>query len=82
MLTYLHITGLNKIPDVCELCEEYTSKALDYIKEDKTQNEIIGILHNTCNQLRSFEQKVGHLLDLFGYGLDSVNVLICFEDQL
>ncbi|XP_057435368.1 uncharacterized protein LOC130728054 [Lotus japonicus] len=58
-------SGLNKIPDVCELCEEYTSKALDYIKEDKTQNEIIGILHNTCNQLRSFEQKCIALVDYY-----------------
>ncbi|CAI8612914.1 unnamed protein product [Vicia faba] len=35
---------LVKIPDVCALCEEYTTKALDYINENKTQSECISLV--------------------------------------
>ncbi|XP_004492542.1 uncharacterized protein [Cicer arietinum] len=56
---------LGRIPDVCALCEEYTSKALDYLNENKTQNEIIDILHNTCHQLHTFEKKCINLVDYY-----------------
>lgn len=46
---------------MCSLCEEYTTKALEYIKQNKTDQEIIDTLHNTCSQLHSFKQKVDHL---------------------
>ncbi|KAJ1402452.1 Saposin-like type B, region 1 [Sesbania bispinosa] len=58
-------SGLRRIPDVCALCEEYTTKALDYLNENKTQNEIIDILHNTCHQLHSFEKKCISLVDYY-----------------
>jgi saposin len=64
LLTYLHTAELGRIPDVCALCEEYTSKALDYINENKTQSEVIDILHNTCHQFHTFEKKVGQILNL------------------
>ena len=60
LLTYLKIVELSIKPDVCALCEEYITKALDYLHENKTETEIISILHNTCHQLPSFKQKVGH----------------------
>ncbi|KAK7294829.1 hypothetical protein RJT34_17726 [Clitoria ternatea] len=67
---------LRKIPDVCALCEEYTSKALDYLNQKKTQNEIIEILHNTCHQLHSFKQKciafVDHYAPLFFSEISSI----------
>jgi len=47
---------------MCALCEEYTTKALEYIKQNMTDEEIIDTLHNTCHLLPSFKQKVGHLL--------------------
>ncbi|XP_020239287.1 prosaposin [Cajanus cajan] len=52
-------------PDVCVLCEEYTAKAVDYLNENKTQQEIIDILHNTCHQLASFKQKCIALVDYY-----------------
>lgn len=58
------IAELSKKTDVCALCEEYTSKAIDYLNENKTQQEVIDILHNTCHQLASFKQKVAHLMNL------------------
>lgn len=42
----------------CTLCEEFAAEALEYLQEDKTQTEVIEMLHNTCSQLRSFEQQV------------------------
>ena len=44
--------------NVCTLCEEFASQALDYISENKTQLEIITYLHNSCSQLKSFKQQV------------------------
>lgn len=76
MLTYLHIAELSRKPDVCALCEEYTAKAIEYLNEKKTQSEIIDILHNSCHQLRSFEQQVGHLVDLLCFGLGTVVVVV------
>lgn len=43
---------------VCTLCEEFASQALDYLSENKTQTEIVEILHNSCSQLQSFKQQV------------------------
>nr|AFK37011.1 unknown [Lotus japonicus] len=54
---------LNRKSDVCALCEEYTVEALDYLKDNKTQSEIIDALHNTCNQLFSFKQQCIELVD-------------------
>ncbi|OIW17377.1 hypothetical protein TanjilG_22489 [Lupinus angustifolius] len=56
---------LSRIPDVCSLCEEYTIKALHYLNEKKTQNEIIDILHNTCYQFHSFHKKCISLVDYY-----------------
>ncbi|QCE12006.1 saposin [Vigna unguiculata] len=51
--------------DMCALCEEYTTKALEYIKQNKTDQEIIDTLHNTCSQLHSFKQKCIDLVDYY-----------------
>lgn len=42
----------------CTLCEEFAAEALEYLEEDKTQTEVIEMLHSTCSQLRSLEQQV------------------------
>lgn len=63
-MTCFQIAELSIKPDVCALCEEYTAKTLDYLNENKTQQEIIDILHNTCHQLPPFNQKVRYFLDL------------------
>ncbi|KAL9268061.1 Prosaposin-like protein [Drosera capensis] len=55
--------------DVCTLCEEYATVALDYLSEDKTQTEVIEVLHEACSQLHSLAQEcvtvVDHYLPLF-----------------
>ncbi|KAI9115863.1 hypothetical protein K1719_012793 [Acacia pycnantha] len=63
-------------PDVCTLCEQYSAMALDYLRANKTQEEIMDYLHNTCHQLRSFEQQCISLVDyyapLFFLEVDSI----------
>ncbi|XP_070676815.1 uncharacterized protein [Malus domestica] len=49
----------------CTLCEEFAGQALDYIGENKTQTEIVEYLHQTCSQLRSFEQQCVTLVDYY-----------------
>ncbi|KAF7825443.1 prosaposin [Senna tora] len=52
-------------PDICALCEVYTEKAIDYLNENKTQEEIIDYLHNACLQLHSFKQQCITLVDYY-----------------
>ncbi|XP_058214735.1 uncharacterized protein LOC131326138 [Rhododendron vialii] len=49
----------------CTLCEEFVAEALEYLEEDKTQTEIIEMLHSTCSQLRSLEQQCITLVDYY-----------------
>ena len=44
--------------EVCTLCEEFASQALNYLAENKTQTEILEKLHRTCSRLTTFEQEV------------------------
>lgn len=44
--------------NVCTLCEEFTAKAVDYLADNKTQTEIIDVLHMSCCRLASFKKKV------------------------
>jgi len=56
---------LNRKPDTCSVCEEYTTEVLDYLKDNNTQVEIIGSLHNTCHQLRSLIPQCTKLVDYY-----------------
>ncbi|XP_020234099.1 prosaposin isoform X2 [Cajanus cajan] len=49
--------------DVCALCEEYATEALDYLNDKENQRKIIDALHNTCYQLLSFKQQCIELVD-------------------
>ncbi|KAL9315213.1 hypothetical protein ACSQ67_016214 [Phaseolus vulgaris] len=60
-----HFIKLIRKPDACALCEEYTAKALNYLNGNKTQQEIIDILHNTCHQLPRLHQKCITLVDYY-----------------
>ncbi|KAJ7950092.1 saposin B domain-containing protein [Quillaja saponaria] len=51
--------------NVCTLCEEITSQTLDYLNEDKTQTEIIDLLHHSCSKLHSFKQQCITLVDYY-----------------
>ncbi|KEH29214.1 prosaposin [Medicago truncatula] len=54
---------LNRKPDACSICEEYTTEILDYLKDNKTQAKIIDDLHNTCHQLPAFSEQCFELVD-------------------
>ena len=51
--------------NVCAMCEEFASKAVDYLSENKTQTEIIDLLHVTCSRLGSFKQQCITLVDYY-----------------
>ncbi|KAH8505894.1 hypothetical protein H0E87_012918 [Populus deltoides] len=51
--------------EVCTLCEEFAAQALDYMAENKTQTEILEILHKTCSRLTTFKQECITLVDYY-----------------
>ncbi|KAM7262870.1 hypothetical protein ACFE04_000553 [Oxalis oulophora] len=50
---------------VCEMCEQFAAEALGYFSENKTQSEIIDILHNSCSQMPSLKQQCVTLVDYY-----------------
>lgn len=46
-----------KNDNVCTLCEEYAGQALEYLDRNKTQTEILELLHQSCSQLHSYKQQ-------------------------
>ncbi|KAH9622576.1 hypothetical protein KSS87_016463 [Heliosperma pusillum] len=51
--------------DVCTLCEQYVTVALDYIKDDKTQNEVLEALHKTCSQMHNLADQCVTMVDQY-----------------
>nr|DAD26417.1 TPA_asm: hypothetical protein HUJ06_027885 [Nelumbo nucifera] len=51
---------------VCDLCEQFTAQALYYLGENKTQSEVIDMLHVACSSLHSFKQQCITLVDYYG----------------
>ncbi|GJS12087.1 prosaposin [Tanacetum coccineum] len=62
-------TGLlgkvGKNDDLCTLCEEYVSEALVYLQQNKTQQEIISALHESCSKLQSLKKQCIILVDYY-----------------
>eukprot|EP00262_Sarcandra_glabra_P018658 TRINITY_DN6781_c0_g1_i1.p1 TRINITY_DN6781_c0_g1~~TRINITY_DN6781_c0_g1_i1.p1 ORF type:complete len:241 (-),score=40.66 TRINITY_DN6781_c0_g1_i1:468-1190(-) len=50
---------------LCSLCEQFTSQAIYYLGENKTQTEIIDTLHQACYRLHSFQQQCHVLVDYY-----------------
>uniref|UniRef100_A0A2P2JI44 Pulmonary surfactant-associated protein B n=1 Tax=Rhizophora mucronata TaxID=61149 RepID=A0A2P2JI44_RHIMU len=50
---------------VCTLCEEFAAEAIGYLGENKTQTEIINILHTSCSQIPSFKEQCITLVDYY-----------------
>ena len=46
-----------KNDNVCTLCEEYAGQALKYLNSNKTQTEILELLHQSCSQMHSYKQQ-------------------------
>lgn len=56
---------VNGNEQLCTLCEEYTTKALNYMVNNKTQTEIIDLLHKSCLKMRFYKKECGILLDYY-----------------
>uniref|UniRef100_A0A7N1A8Q0 Saposin B-type domain-containing protein n=1 Tax=Kalanchoe fedtschenkoi TaxID=63787 RepID=A0A7N1A8Q0_KALFE len=50
---------------VCTLCETYATQAIGYLSQNKTQEEVIDLLHTSCSRLRSFEDECVTLVDYY-----------------
>jgi len=55
--------GENK--DVCTTCQELAAEAIKYLMENKTQIEIVDILHETCSRLVPLEQQCITMVDYY-----------------
>ncbi|CAA6661865.1 unnamed protein product [Spirodela intermedia] len=49
----------------CGLCEQFAGQAVEYMKENKTQVEVIDIFHKVCFRLHSFQQQCSILVDYY-----------------
>ncbi|XP_058110548.1 uncharacterized protein LOC131253534 [Magnolia sinica] len=56
---------LAKNEKLCTLCEQFTSQAVEYLNENKTQTEIINGLHLACSKLHSLHQQCVTLVDYY-----------------
>ncbi|RCV18243.1 hypothetical protein SETIT_3G284400v2 [Setaria italica] len=57
--------AMNENPQLCQLCEEFASEALFYLKENETQTEIIATLHQACSKFPSFKLECTRLVDYY-----------------
>ncbi|XP_021766420.1 proactivator polypeptide-like 1 [Chenopodium quinoa] len=51
--------------DVCTMCEEYTTLALDYLNQNKTHNEIMESLHKACLQMHGLVKQCTLLVNYY-----------------
>ncbi|KAK9734349.1 hypothetical protein RND81_04G133500 [Saponaria officinalis] len=56
-------TGYESKIDLCSLCENYVAVALDYLKDDKTENVIVEALYNTCSQMQILADQCTMMVD-------------------
>ncbi|KAL6626821.1 hypothetical protein ACP70R_030547 [Stipagrostis hirtigluma subsp. patula] len=50
---------------LCQLCEQYSTEALFYLKQNETQTEILSILHHACANLAPLKQQCITLVDYY-----------------
>nr|KJB71560.1 hypothetical protein B456_011G129400 [Gossypium raimondii] len=51
--------------NVCTLCEEFATEAIDFLSQNKTQTEIVEVLRKSCSRIPSFEQQCITLVDYY-----------------
>ncbi|XP_047330627.1 prosaposin-like isoform X2 [Impatiens glandulifera] len=51
--------------DLCTLCEQFSAEAVIYLSENKTQTQIIEILHKSCSRLVNLKQQCVTLVDYY-----------------
>lgn len=49
---------LSRNGEVCTLCQEFTTKAVDYLAEKKVQADILIYLHLACSRLHALKHQV------------------------
>ncbi|KAJ9545052.1 hypothetical protein OSB04_024759 [Centaurea solstitialis] len=54
-----------KNDNLCNLCETYAGEALFYLQQNKTQTEILSILHQSCSKLQSLHRQCITLVDFY-----------------
>ncbi|KAJ9545051.1 hypothetical protein OSB04_024758 [Centaurea solstitialis] len=54
-----------KNDNLCTLCETYAGEALFYLQQNKTQTEILSILHQSCSKLQSLQRQCITLVDYY-----------------
>lgn len=59
------VEKLARNKNLCTACEEFAAKAVDYFAENKTQTEIINLLHLSCSHLHSFKEQCFSLVDYY-----------------
>ncbi|KQK06879.1 proactivator polypeptide-like 1 [Brachypodium distachyon] len=52
-------------PQLCQLCEQFATEALFYLKENETQIEIIDTLHQACLKFKSLKLECTQLVDYY-----------------
>ena len=50
---------------LCVLCEQYSTEALVYLRQNETQTEILSALHHTCASLGPLRQQCITLVDYY-----------------
>ncbi|XVE84365.1 hypothetical protein DITRI_Ditri17bG0006400 [Diplodiscus trichospermus] len=62
--------------NVCTLCEEFATEAIDFLRQNETQTEIIDVFHKSCSRIPSFKQQciklVNYYVPLFFVEISSV----------
>ncbi|XP_022877870.1 prosaposin-like isoform X1 [Olea europaea var. sylvestris] len=59
------VEEVSKNNELCTLCEDFASEALNYLSENKTQTEIISILHKSCSKIPTIKQQCNVLVDYY-----------------
>ncbi|XVF84198.1 hypothetical protein PTKIN_Ptkin17bG0006200 [Pterospermum kingtungense] len=59
------VEKVSRNDNVCTLCEEFASDAIDFLLQNETQTEIIDILHESCSRIPSFKQQCIELVDYY-----------------
>eukprot|EP01018_Ginkgo_biloba_P029354 Gb_31133 [translate_table: standard] len=49
----------------CEICEQFTEEAIYYMSQNKTQSEVLSVLHQSCSKLRNFGAECHSLVDYY-----------------
>ncbi|KAJ4779993.1 Surfactant protein B containing protein [Rhynchospora pubera] len=62
---YVVVAPKLKNNEVCTVCENFTTQAIEYMAENKTQEEIIKTLHHACSQIKAFEEECISLVNYY-----------------